>query len=212
MNHLQKLNLFPSVPPSNNSADLRLQRIATRLFLFLLALSFFILLIYISTLPINKSITVSTPDVATYLELYEKHSRTLRCPCPNTSINYKPFLQVDYTLHEGCGSLFVTEQGIEYISPRNLSCIPAHDLRMWGKNTFFAFRSLCELAQTTISNALSQFHINNYVNDLVLAKSILKVESHVFIDDFISFTAADFLTSLRFVRETLYPYRIQSLW
>ena len=212
MNHLQKLNLFPSTPPSNSSDDLRLQRISTHLFLLLLALSFFILLIYISTLSINKSITVPTPDVDTYLELYATYSRTLRCPCSNINVNYKTFLQVDYTLHEVCSSRFVTGQWIEYIYPRNLSRIPAHDLRMWGKNAFFALRSLCELAQTTISNALSQFHINNYVNDLVVPKSVLEIESHAFIDDFISFTAANFLTSLRFVREMLYTYRIQSLW
>lgn len=195
---------------SNNGDNLRLQRISSRVFLVLLFLSLLILVTYISTISIKKSMTVPAPSVGEYFELYGKYSESLRCPCSNISINYRLFLEVNYTLHELCDSTFVTVEWIEYIVAATLTIGHTEDFIVRAPNMFYALRMLCELSKQTISNASLQFYANNYVTVLVMPKSILESELNTSIDDFISFTTANFLTLFQLAREMLYANSIQS--
>ncbi|CAF3062667.1 unnamed protein product, partial [Rotaria sp. Silwood2] len=79
--HLTELNVFPSIPRSTNMDELRTQRISTRVFIVSLMLSLTILIIYTSAVSVTKTVTIQTPDINQYKQLYERYQKTLSCPC-----------------------------------------------------------------------------------------------------------------------------------
>ncbi|CAF3311869.1 unnamed protein product, partial [Rotaria sp. Silwood2] len=115
-NFYQNFNLFPSIPPSTNLFDLRIQRIATRLYILCLLLSTTTIIIYISLVKITNTVNVNKPSFKEYLRLHSIHSETLICPCTTISIDYKAFLHVEHTLHQVCTSIYVTNDWINYLS------------------------------------------------------------------------------------------------
>ena len=106
----------------------------------------------------------------------------------------------------------MTERWSECILTIDFPHLTSDDFRLRGTNIFDALRILCELVERTIFDALSRFDVNNHVNSWVVPKSVLEIESHAFMDDFVSFTASNVSTSLPFVRETLHTYSIQTLY
>ena len=111
----QNLNLFPSAPPSTDDHELRSQRISTRLFIFLLILALTILLSYTSLTTVTKTISVHKPSLTEYSQLYSKHSQSLICPCTQISVSYEKFIHVEYTLHQVCNSIYVTDDWILHL-------------------------------------------------------------------------------------------------
>jgi len=92
-NYIQKLNLFPSIPPTNDEYELRTQRISTRIFICLFITGMTILLLYTSLIKIQKTTTIHNP-------IYEELHSNLVCSCKSMSIYYKEFLQLEYSLHQ----------------------------------------------------------------------------------------------------------------
>ncbi|CAF0722523.1 unnamed protein product [Adineta steineri] len=115
-NFLQKLNLFPSIPPSTNETDLRNQRILTRLFIIALVFSIIILITYNSLIYVTVIGNINSPNLKKYLDLYSQYPQTLTCPCTIITIKYEKFLEIDYTLHQLCSSSFVTDDWIAYLA------------------------------------------------------------------------------------------------
>ncbi|CAF1689202.1 unnamed protein product, partial [Adineta ricciae] len=158
--------MFPSTPPSTDGYHLRNQRIATRLFIFLLMLSLYILVTYTSLISVVETITVLNPSLTKYSKLYSEHPQRLTCPCSKVSVNYGTFLQLDYVLHHVCNSDFVTSNWIEYIrKSREIAPGPVsvYDFLATGPRTFQALSAFCRLVDEIISNRLVQFYSNQFV-------------------------------------------------
>ena len=115
----RRLNLFPSTDPmANQPHQLRNQIISTRLFIFSLLVSLAILLIYTSTVTIDRIRILEQPTLDQYMQLIERHPQSLACPCTHISINHHQFLQLNYSLHQVCSSAFVSEEWLDYLEDR----------------------------------------------------------------------------------------------
>ncbi|CAF1684557.1 unnamed protein product, partial [Adineta ricciae] len=110
------LNIFPSIPPSTDEHQLHNQRISTRLFLLCLIGSLTILLVYNSLITITQTVTIPSPTITQYSQLYEQHGQILICPCSTISVDYRKFLNLGYKIHQVCYSDFVSEKWIEYLA------------------------------------------------------------------------------------------------
>jgi hypothetical protein len=199
----RNLNLFPSIPPSTDEHQLRNERIATWLFIALLALSLSVLVLYTSLINITQTITVDAPSVTKYTQLHSKYSQTLTCPCTTISINYGKMLHLHYTLHQVCSSVFVTQSWIQYLSVYQTQRNPyIDDFRWSGMTVFEALRTICVLIDQTITNRLMQFYANQYVTAAVTSSEVFSSQVEAFISQFISSVTNDFLLSLLTIRDT----------
>jgi hypothetical protein len=113
--YLRNLNFFPSVPPSTDEYELQTQRISTRLFIIILSASLTILLLYTSLDKVTKMISVEEPTLTNYSQLYSTYSTALTCPCSKISVDYGKILDVNYTLHQVCSSIFVHRTWLKYL-------------------------------------------------------------------------------------------------
>ena len=195
---LRDFNLFPSIPPSTDPHQLKNQIISTRLFIVLLIFSLTIFIEYISLVTITKSITVESPPVAKYSELYDKYSTTLACPCTKISIGYDKILYINYTLHEVCSSYFISDAWRNnflkdiYI---DLGLI-IRDFRFTGMYTFQALKGFCDLSEEKISKNLIRYYSTQYVTSSVTPSETLQTEMEAITRQFKSLTIANFLLSL----------------
>jgi hypothetical protein len=142
----QNLNLFPSQPPSTDQYELQNERISTKVFIILLTSILTILLLYTSLESVTETVNVKTPTLAQYSQLYAKYPQTLACACTTISINYEKFLRVEYSFHQVCSSVFITENWINYLATLDLyGYFYAADFRVSGTFTFQTLSAFCDL-------------------------------------------------------------------
>jgi hypothetical protein len=151
--YLSTLNIFPSVPPTTDAYELQSQRISTILFIILLTIVVSTLLLYTTLVTVTKTVNIKNPTPAQYSQLYATYSQTLTCPCTTISIKYEEFLDVEYSFHQVCNSIFVTENWIDYLAPSRSITIYPRDFRWTGSHTFQGLNEFCDLINRTISDS-----------------------------------------------------------
>ena len=197
------LNLFPSVPTAVNGHELRNQKISTRLFIFVLTISLCVLLLYTSLINITQTVSVKSPSIEEYSQLYNLYDQTLTCDCTQISINYERFINIQYAFHQVCSSDFVTQNWIDYLAALPGSSGTFYDhFRVTGTFAFQALNTLCFLVNQTISNSLIEFYSTQYVSASVTSSNVFQSQIEVFTSQFISTTTNDFLLSLSMIRNT----------
>ena len=200
---LRNLNLFASAPPSTDAANLRNERISTRLFILLLTVLMSILIGYTSLVTITKTASIDAPSLTSYRNLYSRYSQTLTCPCKRVSITYEQFLQVSYTLHDVCSSIFVDDSWIEYLARHRKNAISTLDgFQSLGIYIFQALKTFCQACNKSISDSLMRFVANKYVSPNAVAEQLMQSQSKSLMEQFISSTLNDFLLSLQIIRDT----------
>ncbi|CAF0953898.1 unnamed protein product [Adineta steineri] len=200
--YCQNLNLFPSVPLTTDEHELKNQIISTRLYISLFTLSLTILLLYTSFTDITKTITVAKPTLTKYEQLYSKYSQTLTCPCQHISINYEKFLSIEYTFHQVCTSIFITDEWIAHNDVILHYLYTSNDPRIVVSYAFQALGAFCELIESTINNSLIQFNSTQYITASVASSELFKSQVQSFIDQFKLSTTNNFLLSLNMIRKT----------
>ena len=199
---LQNLNLFPSIPPSTDEHQLQNERISSRLFIVLFISSLFILLLYTSLVNVTQTVTIKAPTITQYSQLYSRFPQTLTCPCSTISINYDTFLHVNYTLHQVCNSVFVTQPWISYLSTSHGGRpLFTEDFRWTSTSAFQGLSAFCELIDQTISYRLKQFYLTQYVSASVTSLQVFDLGTKVLISQFISSTTNEFLLLLSTLRD-----------
>ncbi|CAF3716292.1 unnamed protein product [Adineta steineri] len=202
-NYLITYNTFPSVPPSTDERLLQSERISTRVYIILLTLSLAILLLYTSLINVTQTVNVNAPTMIKYLELYSTYSQTLKCPCKQVSISYNTFISIEYTFHQICTSVFISQDWIDYLSKSyGSNGVHMHDFRDTSPFTFQALSTLCDLINQTVSIRLSQFNSSQYVSASVISSDVFKSQVQSLIDQFRLSATNDFLLSLTTIRNT----------
>ncbi|CAF3353104.1 unnamed protein product, partial [Rotaria sp. Silwood2] len=202
-NFYQNFNLFPSIPPSTNPFDLRIQRISTRSYILCLLLSTFTIVIYTSSLKVTHTININVPTIKKYSELYSTYSETLTCPCTTISIDYKAFLHVKHILHQICISIYVSDKWrqILSLSPLN-NTFYFRDFRASYKFFFQALSTFCELTNKTISDSLTRFYSTQYISASVVLPDLLYLQMQSIFEQFISLITNELLLSLQMIQNT----------
>jgi hypothetical protein len=201
--YLRNLNLFPSKPPSTDDHKLRNQRISTRLLIILLILSMAVLLLYTSLITVTKTNSVQRPNLEQYSQLYSTYSQTLTCSCSKISINYDKFIDIEYTFHQVCSSIFVTEEWFYYLATYpDKTVFYFNDFRTTATYSFQALSGFCDLINRTISDSLTRFYSNQYVSASVTPSHIFETQTQSFIDQFMSSMINSFLLFLSMTQGT----------
>ncbi|CAF1427327.1 unnamed protein product [Adineta steineri] len=119
---LYNYNVF--IPEENDYEDendqsidpttmIRHQRYATRLYIPLITVMFYILFFINLMNPHSEIVTISNITPLLFDQLQSKYSETLSCPCQTTTILFKDFVSNQVSFHPVCSSIYVSEEWIK---------------------------------------------------------------------------------------------------
>jgi hypothetical protein len=189
---LRKSNIFRSTKSSENNDngyELKNEIVSTRLFICLLLISFVILVIYTSQVPVTHTIIINTPPLSVYLSHYEKYSETLTCPCSNIAIAQEKFISLTPTFHQICKSDFVKINWLSYLNGASTYLLSS-DFRVTGGVLFQILTSFCRLARDAINKSLPEFYSTRFISNNI--------------EFFFLTTANEFISSFDFVRNATF--------
>ncbi|CAF1196645.1 unnamed protein product [Adineta steineri] len=183
---LQELNLFKKIPPSQDENILQQERHTTRLYLILFFLALTILILFTSITPQSISVTVPSPSFTDFIQLYAKHSDTLRCPCEQTTIKYRQFISsIKPIYHEICLSDFVSADWINLkYNESSSSKLFTHDFRSQAEYHFQLLSTLCRMANQTIEESLQTFFLTELVTNDVLSQESFQIQIDLIVEQF----------------------------
>jgi hypothetical protein len=199
--YLINLNFFPLPLPTTDQYDLNTQKIATRAFILTLLLSSCILFIYTAAATTLKAFTISNPTLQQYIHFYQQSPDTLTCTCSQVSVKYGAFIQIDYSVHQICLSMYTRDDFPTHITT-STSALLRIDFRFSSRQMFQGLRAMCQLAAESIRTNLDQFYSSNYVSAAATSEDLLRSKSEAIVNQFISSTTSSFLLSLRLIRNT----------
>jgi hypothetical protein len=208
--YFQHLNFFPSIPTSTDEHDLRTQRISTRLFIFLFIAAIIILLTYSSLIEIRKTANIPHPTFEQYQQLQSTYSQTLSCPCSQISIKYNGFIDIGYTFHEVCTSVFVEEKWITYLTAPIQGTSNTIDFKNSGSLSFQALRTFCELIDRTVAASITEFYSSQYFSASVTPSHVFRPEIDALITQFRSSMRSSFSLSRSIIRDTTHANALLS--
>lgn len=195
---LKNLNLFRSrsLP---TEANLKIERITTRVF-FLFFLIFAIgLNIYLFFATTVQTITIEKPSISVYLDLYRNHNENLICPCSQISITYEKLINITYSQHEVCSSDLTSEPWLKYILAANqtsfrydLTLGAMVDIRIIGASYFQLLNRFCSISKSIIDNAYKTFRLTKYLNDRVISSRKYDDDIEYIMASFLNTTMNDF--------------------
>jgi hypothetical protein len=196
------LNLFQSVPPTQDALKLRKQLFSTRLFLLLFILCLIVLITYTSQVPVIQLVTVKNPSYSNYTQLFSQHPHTLSCPCTSIAIPRKTFLQLNVSYHEVCSSTFVQDKWISFLAPPDGFDHVSIEFHYTGEPLFRMLASLCNLTKQLIDNELLTFASTSLITAGVMSNDTFTEQSLASIDLLISNTETSFIRLISLFRIT----------
>jgi hypothetical protein len=127
------------------------------------------------------------------------------------SINYDNFIHINYTLHQVCSSVFVTENWINYLHAPSAATHIIRDFRTIAPFAFQALSAFCDLINNTISDSLTRFYSNQYVSASVTPSQLFETETQSLVDQFRSSMTNSFLLFLLMIRNTTHVNALHSM-
>ena len=199
---LFNLNIFRShFAPTADPYKIRTQIIATRVYLVLLAVTFFILVTYTSQVKVTHSVGIKYPTYEQFLRLDSIYSGTLSCPCSIISISYDQFIYLNASYHQICESVYTTSIWRQLIDSTTNNSEISLNFRYIGGPLFYALSSFCNLTSTTIRDGIIAFNATQLISGTSLSLDIFNANVENFIRAFISKTIRDFIRSREMIRD-----------
>jgi hypothetical protein len=185
-NTFWNLNLFQSVPPTQDPLKLRKQHFSTRLFLFLFIFCLIIFTIYTSQVAVDQPRTVRNLSYSLYTQLFAQYPKTLICPCTTIAIPNKDFLELNASYHEVCSSIFVQDRWIDFLIRSQIIKLASIEFRHTGTGLFQMLTSLCEQAKQMIDNELLTFDDTPFITANVMSSDLFSEQTIASVDLLIS--------------------------
>ena len=183
ISQLRRINFFASPTTARNEYELQNERIATRAFVLLLALSCLVLFVYTAQVSVTQTIEIQQPSYEQFLLLSLRYPETLRCPCDNVASVQKDFITLEPRFHQLCSSYFISQNWLNHIN----SAVPvllSDDFSYTGGLFFQTIASFCQLANDTISNALQTFNLASFITAQALFRNVFDAQVEVAIESF----------------------------
>ncbi|CAF0795308.1 unnamed protein product [Adineta steineri] len=198
---LFRLNLFNTA--SEDETIIQNERRSTRLYLVLLVTSMIVFLVYYSAALYTEDIFIPSPSLIEYDRIQNETS--LQCPCTNITVKYEVFAEIVPTYHQLCESDFVSDEWINRLLrlyEQSWNDSTPIDFRRIGVFQFQTLRSLCQLANDTISRSLQSFNYTDFVQSQLVSPEIFEAQIGSFIKEFIEETPKTFIRAFNFMRDT----------
>ena len=200
-----ELNLFKSIPPSQDENIIRQQRHSSRVFLVILFTSLSTLTLFTSTRIQTTIINTPEPTLEQFLQLYNQYPSTLNCPCSQSAISYEqiiPFVQPEY--HLICSSEFVSSKWInlKFIQSPN-TYISTHDFRSQSQIHFQLLSTLCHVASQIVQDHLESFYQTRFVSPEVLTGESFRIQTTILLEQFKRTVPESFQHTLELIKTNL---------
>lgn len=206
---IQNFNLF-GTSATIDLSDLYNQRISTRIFVILLALSTTVLLIHNLTSRVTNTNTIDSPTYIQYENAYLRYPDTLSCPCSQISIEYHEFFQAEYMIHQVCRSIFISDDWINYLKYAAFNQTSLmQDFRQSGVNTFQTLRMFCQITEKTIHDNLIRFSSSKFVDTAVISENIFRSQIEKIFQQLTSSTVNNLRLYLDLARDVM---QINAVW
>ena len=210
-----EFNLFPTIPPSTDPKIMCRNRRTTRIYLILLITALLILIIYTSLRQKTVTMTVESPLLSTYKELFVQYPLTLQCPCNRITIKFKEFIsQIEPQYHQICSSVFVSQKWFNSVS--DLSLIhygeKTNDFRKAIRTQFQTLSTFCKVAQNTLNTSLPIFEETNFITAYVISRAEFDVRTKAVIEQFKRTTSNQFTETFKLTQTTNHANQLATLY
>ncbi|CAF1426089.1 unnamed protein product [Rotaria sordida] len=172
-----------------------------------------------------QMITVYEPSQSSFIDLYAKNLQSFKCPCRQIAIPYGSFIQVWPLFHPVCSSLFVSDEwrrALFYAGQHGLF-LSSTDFLVMGHTYFNTLKTLCTIANVTISNQLFIFNQTSFVSNQALSYEEVLARTQQILTQFESNTVAEFKRNIAIIRslttttytagyDDVYWYNIPSMY
>ncbi|CAF1313076.1 unnamed protein product [Adineta ricciae] len=198
-----KLNLFNSIPPSEDQDIVRQQRIITWIYLILLTSSMIIIITYSSIQPHTVHFTKNSPSSKDFIELYAKYPLTLSCSCSNSAIDLYFLAKLVPEYHEICSSQFVSSDWINLQFIRSESeMLSTSDIRSHFEYFFQIISTLCQMSMQTIEDSLQSLYRTKFITTQALDVQSFEMQINLIIEQFQRTTPESFQRILNLLKTT----------
>lgn len=196
---LFKLNLFED--GVQDEATIGNQRRSTRLYLFLLFTSMFIIGLYNVVTLYVRTVVVKSPSFNQYLALAEQAS--LQCSCVKLAVKYQDFMEVEPFYDAVCQSELLSVSFIDQLYTLYAQSRYEYNRIDFRRIAMFQFKTLgalCRLAKETIESHLQQFLHSDFIQSQLISEELLRMQMNASLVEFIDATPKSFLRTLTFVQ------------
>ena len=201
-----ELNLFRSVPPSEDPETIRRNRHTTRVYLLVLFTSLLVISMYTSLRQDTVTIIVNSPSVLTYRLLYMQYPVTLKCPCENIEVKYDKFVeQIEPDYHQVCSSDFISSKWIESLQVP-LSFLTTftygNDFRGAARLQFMTISRFCDLSRNVVNSSLSIFRQTDLLTTRVISPTEFSVQTEALVEQFKKTMTDQFMQIVKVIQVT----------
>ncbi|CAF0734638.1 unnamed protein product [Adineta steineri] len=201
---LQKVNVFED---TNRAITIQQQCVATRVYLFLLVISLFIVVLYTSLTYYLNTFTITKPSLEQYQQLQQRYgSDAISCPCSRLSITHSSFITLQCNFHPVCTSQFISDLYLQELFQLydGLGSIYATANAFTLQGTIFshfqALAALCNLVKDFVDNAQQQYFVSSMISTLMINLDLFEKETNASLNEFQSTLPNSFLNSLQIIR------------
>ncbi|CAF0789444.1 unnamed protein product [Adineta steineri] len=177
--------------------------LGTRLYICLLFIAICTIILFsdLSNQTVTK--TVPYPSVEEYEKLQKQYSTKLLCPCTQLSIPYEDMIKTEVKYHQICSSDFVQSWWYQVF-------LPFHDYQKgnsflsFASSYFEALSTFCDIANTTINDAIKRFSTKTFVNTHLLSNDSFISQVKSLSSAFVELTRTEFLYGISLTNAILH--------
>ena len=211
-----ELNLFETIPPSNDPNIVRIKRRTTRSYLVLLFTALFILVLYASLKEETITSVEKSPSVSNYTELFLKYPLTLQCQCSHIVTKYKKlFSQIEPQFHQICSSVFISPEWFEsmtYSKEYSKYTTNEFDFRKRIRMQFQIVAKLCILSKKMLNTSLSIFGDTDFITADVISRAEFNVRIETIIEQLRTAAANEFMNVLKLIEIVNHGNQLATLY
>ena len=198
----QELNLFKK--PSSNAGTSERERLATRIYIYLLIV-LLLALATISALIVHSIERLErTPSPVRFSQLVHAYPDTLNCPCSKFGIIYDSFVSLRVQFHQVCSSHFVQQASIDaMLAEQNKSAFAEDDVRATLPFFWQTIAGLCIASNKTWIDTVTAFGGSQIVSPAAVSEHTLQSQVHAALDNQLSVAQATLAWNLLAIRSTI---------
>ncbi|CAF1661409.1 unnamed protein product, partial [Adineta ricciae] len=200
VDQLVKLNIFDKGTTDEHSK--RNEILSTRVYIISLIIILFVLTLITSLQSNLNTITMKNPTEDEYNKLQLKNFDHFQCPCAQISNTYDEFVTIIPEYHEICSSDFLSENWINYLFYENTSYYFQLDFRHSASSRFQLLRTLCQLAQQSITDHLNEYYSYEFITNELLSSNVFHLQIDSFLSVFQQTFPSSFRNLLKLIRQT----------
>ena len=198
---LLTLNLFAR--RNSETGVVRKQILSTRLYIGCLVIFTLILVLATGVDVRMRTTNIAMPTISQFENLFEAGKLPRSCPCSQLAIPYSEFLSLIPTFHQICSSKLISDDWLDRLGYSGTTR-PIYyylDVRSYGLDMFRTLQTFCSLANSTVTDAMTNFLANDWVSNQVWPRQQFQEQIQAFIIDFQSTMKNTFKQELNMAHE-----------